>query len=76
MIMNFKPSKFKIIFCLIILFIFTLLGSFSGCYGGRVDLSGKPVSNFSLCFSLQALIVGIIPAIVVYIIWSLIEKKK
>ncbi len=81
--MKWKPTKAKAIISLIILIIMTLIGSWYiskyACIGA---LDTRPI-NIPVCsmWEKDAIIgslffFGISSAILVYIIWSLIQKKK
>jgi len=69
--MNFKFTKTKTIISIVIVFIFGwfLAGMFT-CMGGPFCI---PDFNEQLILAFGY---GLIPAIILYIIWSLIEKKQ
>ncbi|MEK6967392.1 MAG: hypothetical protein AABX51_02055 [Nanoarchaeota archaeon] len=86
--MNFKPTKLKILICLI-LFLIILIGSFFlssiiPCAGGRMDpLTGKQANDIHFCFfspeniylTIILSLFGAIPVIIFYFLWSLFEKS-
>jgi len=73
--MNFKLTKKKLITLIILLIIFTVLGSFLTVLSCRGDFSTCYPPELQLLL-LIFLIISLPLTILIYILWSIIEKPK
>lgn len=71
--MNFKPTKSKTIGSIVVLIIVTVIMGFT-----NISCT-QPIGTAETCipnYMLSFLIFGIPALIIVYVVWSLVEKKK
>ena len=76
--MNFKPTLWKVIISIITFFIVSIIFAIfvsQGCVGGIGKECSAPIqlsAVFSLIFQIPFGYVGLV---IVYVLWSLIQKK-